>query len=86
MFRELPFVAQKISIRENMRGLMVIFHRKSGYTIAEETTGGRLTLCACAQLHRFLGEAWPPTHCRQEDALHCTAMFKSNKKSAHFVW
>lgn len=29
---------------------MVIFHRKSGYTVAEETTGGRLTLCACAQL------------------------------------
>ena len=30
---------------------MVIFHRKSGYTIAEETTGERLTLCAGALLH-----------------------------------
>lgn len=48
MFREMAFAAQEISISENMRGTMVISHRKSGYTIAEETTGEKLTLCACA--------------------------------------
>lgn len=69
MFRELAFVAQKISISENTRGLMVIFHRKSGYTIAEETTGERLTLCAHALLHCFLEGTRPLTLCRQEDTL-----------------
>lgn len=67
MFGEFPFAAQKISISGNTRGQMVICHRKSGYTIAEETIGERLTLYDCAQLHRFLEEARPPTHCTQED-------------------
>lgn len=66
MFGELVLAAQKISINENMRGKMVIFHRKSGYTIAEATTGEKLTLCASAAA--LLGKRrWPHTHCRQED-------------------
>jgi len=69
MLGELAFAAQKISISENMRGEMVIIHRKSGYTVAEETTGERLTLCACAQLRRSLEEAGPPTRFRQEEFM-----------------
>ncbi|XP_053179641.1 uncharacterized protein LOC128362815 [Scomber japonicus] len=57
---------------------MVICHRKSGYTIAEETTGERLTLCACAQLHR----ARPPTRCRQEDTQsHCRERGNSHESA-----
>lgn len=65
MFGELALAAHKISISKNMRGEMLIFHRKSGYTIAEETTGGRLTLCASAA-SLFGKRHQPHTYSRQE--------------------
>uniref|UniRef100_UPI003AB0D6D1 uncharacterized protein n=1 Tax=Centroberyx gerrardi TaxID=166262 RepID=UPI003AB0D6D1 len=62
---------------------MVIFHRKSGYTIAEETTGERLTLCACAQLQSFLEEAGPPPHCTQEVRLCYNSLLNSYSCSSN---
>lgn len=58
---------------------MVIFQRKLGYTVAAETAGEQLTLCACAVLHCFLKKLGLSLNADRKDSVITIALFKKHK-------